>query len=321
MALVGANWLLLAAAQTRDERHLAKSGRPRAMWLFTALAIFAAVYAATLAVSFSSRYLSPQNLAFGNAAIQVMRHEWALPPAAWALTLLWGIRAGVGFALPLVALVIIALALVNRGKATAERHAGMLKRALALAASATLAFGMWFWFWGAGGLFGVRYFVPFAAMAAIYGLPLALGALEKMPRRQNLLVQVFCVLPALNLALLLVQREPPDAWQEWSGVNLTAGAPNPLMNQARNFVHQVALAGHSVRLYAIGMGAPDATYQSVADYQRALDPGLPPIIILGSNFGVSGHRDSRVGFRRVRAGERSEAQGAVTREKARRYLR
>ena len=277
MALVGASWLLLALVRIRQAPASAVNPGRDWAWLIKGAGIFAALYAATLGASFSSRYLSPQNLAFGKGAMAIMQAEWSLAPGVLHTL----IQTSTGYALPAVALMVIALALLNRRNARQSGAAaeGIPDSGLMFAALAVLAFGIWFWVSGSGGLYVARYFVPFAAMAAIYALPVALSAIEALPRWQTVTVRVLCVAPALNLGLLLGLSDPPAVWQKWSGVNLSSGVPNPVLEQARRFVSEVAGKGGSVKLYAMDVGLADATYQAVADHYRAANPGAPRIII------------------------------------------
>jgi len=118
---------------------------------------------------------------------------------------------------------VIPASLVYRGKFSEriKEYRTALRTAI-LSAFIYLGFGIWFWV--ATTIDSVRYFFPFAFMAIVCTVPLALEAVSNMSRRIKIALGVAAILPVINLALLLGQSKPSVIWQQFAGVNLTSGA-------------------------------------------------------------------------------------------------
>lgn len=277
MMLIGVTWFGLAALklklvwQSPDER------KSTSRWLLRGMIIFAIPYLIVLAGSFTSHYLSSQNLAFGNAAIIIMQTE---------IRLSWSdfqniIHKGLGYPFLLWFLLIIILIghYLWRTPIGSFLWSKTLLIGLVLASSITLIFGIWFWIFGSGGITQIRYFTPFILITVIFALPVILTAMRAMPNWKIVILSILMIAPVINMALLLPQHNASVEWQKWTGVNLTSGASNPVADQAQNLATTIKQEGRNITFYSMSLGVNDSIFQSVIDYARIKMPPMPDVLI------------------------------------------
>jgi hypothetical protein len=77
------------------------------------------------------------------------------------------------------------------------------------------------------------------------------------------------IVPAINLALLLPQSEPPVKWQVVSGVNLTSRTEET--SQALSLQNELRKTGRSATVYS-SMNVAAAAFDGVAGYEAAVNP-------------------------------------------------
>ena len=119
-------------------------------------------------------------------------------------------------------------------------------------ASIVLLVGIWFWLFGSGGMNQFRYFIPFLFMSVVFALPTILMAMREIQGWKWVLLTGLMLIPSLNMAILLAQRNPPLAWQLKTGVNLTSGSAenDPVYAQAQRFAQEVKTEGRNIVLYS-----------------------------------------------------------------------
>ena len=149
---------------------------------------------------------------------------------------------------------------------------------LAFASCVTFVFGVWFWIFGSGGVYQIRYFVPFALLSVILAVPVMVRLIPDMHPRAVVLLLVPMAFSIVNMGMLLVQRNPSPEWQKWTGVNLSTGG-NDVAAQARNFASAVKREGRDIILYSMPMNVTDADFQAVVDYARFADSPMPNVSI------------------------------------------
>ena len=273
MMLIGLAWFGLSVLKLQSEWQSPEERKKTTRWLLRGLVIYAVPYIVVLIGSFTSHYLSPQNLSFGNGAIVIMQTELQLP---WSLFLSL-IQVGPGY--PFVAWLFTMFILVGNylwqtttGYILWPKH---LLTGLTLASFITFVFGIWFWIFGSGGSTFIRYFIPFALMAAILTLPAILTVVRAMSGWKITILSVFMIAPIINMGILLSQRNPSIEWQKWTGVNISSGVYDPVLDQAQNFVTAVKREGRNVTLYSMSLNTADAKFQSVVDYARFVMLPMP----------------------------------------------
>jgi len=275
MALIALAWFVLALLRLQSEKLFQGERALTIRWLVRGLAIFGALDLLVVAAAFASRYLSRGNLAFGAAAINVMKSDQPLTWEAFRDM----IHVGLGYAF--VAWGLVSALMVVRLLLRKEGNPGPSDRpmsvGLILVSSLILVVGIWFWLFAVGGVYQIRYFVPFVLMAVVFAVPVVVRAASGAPRWQVIGVSLLLLLPAANIGALLAQRNPSPDWQRWAGVNLTSGGANEVAGQARDFVAKVRSEGRDVTLYAMPLTAADAEFQAAIDYARIAAAPRPAI--------------------------------------------
>lgn len=274
MILIVIIWFGLTLLRLKSVWQSPNERKSTTLWLLRGMIIFAAPYLLVFVGSFTSHYLSTGNLAYGNAAIVVMRKE-LLP--SWPV-LLNTIYLGPGY--PLAACMFVMIILIAnylwRRPPDCLPWVRSLLMGQALSSCATLAFGIWFWIYGSGGATQIRYFIPFVLMTVVLALPAILPAVRALPRWKTAFLSGLLIVPVINVGLLLPQRSAPVQWQKYTGVNLTSGVIDDVMVQAQNFVAEVKREGGSnVILYSISMNEADALFSSAIEYAGVTMAPMP----------------------------------------------
>jgi hypothetical protein len=277
IGLVDVVWFALAALRLISEWRLPEERSRTSQWLLIGLGIFAVLDTSVLAASFSSLYLSWQNLAFGNANTVIMQSELHVTWPALQNVL----NMGLGYTL-LAWLFLTALVI---GRQLWRMPSGELpwNRAtlsgLALASCLVFAFGIWFWIFIAGGLYTIRYLAPFALMALIFAAPVIVRTAQGMRRWEAGCLSLLMMAAVVNLSLLLMQPNPSSEWQKRTGINLSAGAEDVIAAQAQSFVDIIAREGRNAVLYSMPMNVTDAEFQAVIEYARIANQAMPVVSI------------------------------------------
>src|SRR5438876_5466650 len=145
--------------------------------------------------------------------------DWNLPLTPQVLYTLVNVVLGVMF--PVVGLTIGLLALFfwRRIESKETGWSRPVLAGLSLSALLCVTVGLWVWLVFAA-VSQVRYFTPFALIAFIYIVPLALRLLQVLPRWGQVVLQLVSIAPACGLAVLLLQSSPSQEWQEKYGINI-----------------------------------------------------------------------------------------------------
>ena len=276
MMLTGLTWFGLAAFQLKLVWQSPDERKSMTRWLLQGMAIFAVPFMVVLASSFTSQYLSPQNLAFGKTAVGILQSEWSLTLPV----LLNVIHTGVGYSFIAWLLMMIILVVNHLWKKPTEIlfWPKSYLAGLALASSITLLFGIWFWIFSSG--VQIRYSIPFVLMAAILALPAILSAVQTMSNWKLAIVSVVMAVPVINVGLLLSQQNPALEWQKWTGVNLTSAGYDPVVSQALNFAREIKQGGRNVTMFSMSLNIADADFQAVGQYAKFSMLPMPIISIL-----------------------------------------
>ena len=67
--------------------------------------------------------------------------------------------------------------------------------------------GVWYWFIVQAGGNQMRYFFPFAMIGFIFTAPMAIQVWQYAKVQIRAMIMMICILPAINIACLLIQRE------------------------------------------------------------------------------------------------------------------
>jgi hypothetical protein len=263
--IAGVAWVAFALGALVDCREGGVARRRLALRLFVGGMLIASIDVAVVAAAFKSHYLSHENLAYGQGAIAIMKAELSLP-----LSLLWRVvNGGLGGAFVLWAALALMICLC---RLSVKDSAPMKVKGIVacLASVAALLFGVWFWFLGSGGANQIRYFAPFFIMAMIWFVPVAMEAWNRVPSLLPLSLSSVMAAVALNLITLLLVPHPALAWQQFSGVGVTAAAfPRQTVEAFKRLVEQNP--GRPVHLYIMSFDDNDAILDSLVDQRWLLD--------------------------------------------------
>lgn len=273
MGLISTSWLLAMLASVRFDIGIERDKEKVKRLIFVGCIVMGAVYAAVIAVSLFSGYMSASNLAYGKAALTVMHDELTLTMS----TLLTMLRYSVGFVLPFLFLSIVcgAFLLKSNVSPTGAKWTKSSYVVNIVQALYCIVVGTWFWIVVSGGVTQIRYFFPFPLMAIVVVIPVFFQVVEHMPVRAKFLLHVLLLAAAMNTMILLWSTEPAVAWQRWSGINLSTGLYKAEVEQARSLVDQLRSEGKRVPLYSFFTGAPTAVFENVGNFEDVLHPSQP----------------------------------------------
>lgn len=283
-AAVAIAWAVLALSRIWRERALQTRLPFAPAWFLWAATCFAVVDGSVLVLARHSEYLSSGTFAYGAAAIAMMKRDIAMP---W-LVLIDIVHRGVGYWLPAWAIGGAFLAAlrwqsVRTGSGERLSSASLILPPVALAACAlaVLAFGAWFWLVYAGGSMNVRYAIPFVLVSSIAAVPVFVRSVAALPGPYQFAYATFLGLPALNLALLLVDPDPSVAWQDRTGVNVSVNRTDAVTNQAEAVVAAATASGRSTTVYSMSANYTDAIFTAVAEHARITRPDQPALYVTG----------------------------------------
>lgn len=254
MGLTGLVWLIL----------LIGSGLTRATHRYAALSVLAAlvIFAAAAGLAFNSAYFSPENIAFGQRALDVLEAEYVSHTTFAAAAGI--LRASLGFVVPL--LVLLGVGIDRR-------------RAPAFAALICIAVGLWFWL-GQTDISQIRYFLPFLAMAFVVLVPTLLAWMQTLAPRASTAGAAVVSLPALAATLLLFTGAPTGL-QRALGINLHVNDYAAENKQAQDLLDSLQVAGKkTATVYLAGTSAPLRNLQAVWDFAKVTRADEPQITAL-----------------------------------------
>lgn len=279
MMLIGLTWFGLTTLKLKSVWQSPDERKSTTRWLLRGIIIFAVPYFLVLAGSFTSHYLSPQNLAFGKSAIAILKTDFSL---SWYL-LLNAAQMYLGYSFVVwIFLISIVVNYLWRTPTGTMLWPRPLLVGLILASCITFIFGIWFWIFGTGDTStNIRYFIPFLLMAVILSLPAILTAVRAMSGWKMAILSVLMIAPVINISILLPQRDASIEWQKWTGINLSSGASDAALVQAQNFAGSIKRDGRNVTLYFLRyLDMVDADFQSVIDFARIATSSMPTVSIL-----------------------------------------
>ena len=278
MAVIGMSWLLTVLLTLKAVRLERQRRKVVLQFLGSGLALFVVIFGSTLYLSFSSKYLSTENITGGAQAVRLLVEDWGNITPALLHSM---IQTSFGYPL-LLGVIAVGVLSVDRWRSSVLPTAWS-KPLLAGQASAALfcfSIGAWFWLVKTGGI-QVRYFFPFALMGLVCLVPFALWIFNTLSTTARICLWILLVIPAINLALLLVLPEPPSLWQKWTGINLAAGTLKQEVQLAEAMVGEARRQAKPLVLYAVSSGGSVAAgvLESTIMWESVLHSTEPGISI------------------------------------------
>ena len=286
MALLALTWFVLAMWALRTApQNSAQPFKERRYVLYGVLNVVI-IYATFIILCVTSEYLSPENFAYARQALVVMKDILAIPLSEYPAL----IHRSMGEAVFIWAAAIIALHWTSPyGRSGLDEQGNSPKTTgFLLMACLVWAGGAWFWLVVQAGGGQIRYFFPFALIGFIYLVPMAIEVWWQARFRVRGMILVMCVLPAVNMACLLLLQNPPALWQTVTGVNVNVGTSRLEENQAHAFLDRVRKIGKNVKLYVFKSDIPAVAFTSVGNHEANIRPGYPSFIPKGQTDWTKG---------------------------------
>ena len=230
------------------------------------------IYFAVVLLCFFSNYFSMENFAYAKHALKVMGDlQKESPPQILSLLLE---LSGIAFAIWVLGkgLLIIYYLFTrnNRHNFFSVKMVGLL-----LSVPIIWSLGVWYWLVVQVGGSQVRYFAPFFMMGAVFIIPVSLYIIQHGNRWIRLAEFVLCLLPALNIGVLLMMESPSLQWQRFSGVNIAVALDREEVHQAYTFLDELRNRKKNAILYSFFSGVLPDIFITVGLYEEMARPDLP----------------------------------------------
>lgn len=263
MVLSGFVWLLFAGRSRLRNQY---PGRRVALGAF----LFLAVCGTAVSWSFSSAYLSPENLQSARRAFAVLRAESVPFNFIGMIDML---RVGIGIPVMLLWCAGFLCAL----RSTWRLHA--------FASFVILLSGCLFWL-GSAHFSLVRYFLPFAFAAVIVTIPALIDAAENRAVGPAVVCMALFLVPTVGIGSMLASETPPMKLQKVLGINLTVNKYVAEVRQAKDLLlHINAHKIQSPMIYFTELASPVMAFQSVIDSASLYNPsGTQPLTLLSVDW-------------------------------------
>jgi len=219
-----------------------------------------------------SDYLNPELISYFKQATVVLRNEFKTPFSFKFLKTTLNSLFGPQLIIALMALVLIFRTNKNNLKF-------QISDWIFISASILFAIvGGWFWIY-ASSVAQIRYFYPFALMIVVPLIYISFRKLAtSMPATPGFIVwglKIACVLPALNLVLLLSVMNPSARWQSISGVSMQIGSGKAGVSIATDLLNELQVNNESPVVYLINQTPELHSFQCYGYYKGIIQSGLP----------------------------------------------
>jgi hypothetical protein len=112
-------------------------------------------------------------------------------------------------------------------------------------------------------------------MGAIFLIPISLHIIYHSHRWICLAGFALCLLPALNIGVILALESPSILWQQLTGVNVAVGKDREEVTQAYTFLEELRRQNKRATLYSFFSGALPDIFITVGVYEEIVRPDLP----------------------------------------------
>jgi hypothetical protein len=273
MALTALTWIMIIAFEWIRARRLQLEDASLRTYTLKGMCGILIVFIGVSALCVFSGYLSEANFSQAKQALKVMAEVLHIPLRQ---TLMF-FHQSTGEAL-LIWLIGVSALFIHYLPATKAVYDLLTTRVMGLLVSSLVIFILGIWYWQviqAGGS-QIRYFYPFLMMGVICVIPAALYIWPHANRLSRTLLMAACLLPAVNIGLLLAAGDNPSVtWQKVTGVSVSVGLDREEVSQASTFINELRSKNKNAQLYSFANGIPAAVFENVGMYEGVLDPELP----------------------------------------------
>ncbi len=286
MALLGGAWAVFASWKWLSARHNQEASRGLRRYLILGLMLLFVVYVVTFTVCLKSQYLSSEHFLYARQALVIMTEVLAI--SFGQIPLLLHVIMGEAILFWIAGVIILFIYLWYHSEGLNNRIFFEMLGFLILAFIFWSA-GIFYWLVVQAGGNQVRYFHPFFLMGLICLVPLAVHVWLRFNKWVHLAMALVCLLPAGNMALLLVQKNPSAYWQRATGVSVSVGMHDAVVKQAYDFLEIVRQRKRNIRVYSFMTGFPELVFGDVGKYEGVVNPN-------SSTFDLRGPHDWIKGF-------------------------
>lgn len=286
MALLAFSWFILALPIWRTAHQNPSRSMESSRYVLHGVLQTTLVYCSFVILCITSKYLSVANFAYARQALEVMKDVLAIPPTEYPEL----VHRSIGEAVLIWVVAIITLYCLNPPVRTTLDQQGRLPGTVGFLLMAILVWigGIWYWSVVQRGGDQIRYFFPFASIGFIFLIPMAIEVWGQAKMGQRALILVIYILPAVNIACLLLLRNPPALWQTITGVNVSVGTSRLEEGQARDLLARIRQNGRNANLFVFNSGIPAVAFTSVGNHEAAFQRRYPTLITKGQTNWITG---------------------------------
>jgi len=275
MALLFISWTMAASIDWFEARKRAEDSIVLRRYLALGSMLLFVIYSMVIVCCVNSQYLSSEHFSYAKKALATMKEvlaislseiPWLFHYSTGEAVLIWIIGIVILFGLfwPHLPNSIVNI----RFKMTC-----FLASALFIWIS-----GAFYWLVVQSGGNQIRYFYPFFFMGIVYLIPLCVDIWQRSGKWLRFVMVVVCFLPAVNMVLLLVQKDPSAVWQKVSGVNVFVGKNQEVVKQAYDFLEMVQRRGENRNVYSFFSGIKAYIFENVGMYEGLVKPNSSTFI-------------------------------------------
>lgn len=270
MALLFLTWVLIVAIERFCVKKFETHTYSHCHYAIYGVVIMGLIYSTVIILCVSSKYFSQENFSYARESMKIMAKVLKAPVYQIVVLIFTSVGA------TLVAWLIfisVSYHLMQSRYSKADSYFENLK--YALCAFLIWGLGIWYWLVVQTGGNQVRYFYPFLLMGFICIIPISFEIITRCRRWVLLFEMVLCILPAINMGVLLSLKSPSDQWQRLVGVNVTVGNDREEVDQAYSFLNLLKRLDKNVTMYGFYYGALPDIFMVVGIYEEMIRPNLP----------------------------------------------
>jgi len=274
MGLLALTWLMSVSIEWQKVRNTAELSLQLKKYVSVGGATIFVFFSCVAALSVFSQYLSIENIHYGKQALLVMRE--VLQISVKEIVTLLHQTTGVALVLWLVIIggqfKILLL--------TSDQRKPLQIKLTIISCIVIWSAGAWYWMVAQAGESQVRYFYPFLLMGCVYFVPFSLYVWSYSPRLTRQILAVLCILPAVNMGVLLTLNSPPNSWQRISGVTVGIGKDNEAVTQAYALIEDLRKDHRNKMIYSFTSSRPHESFENVGTYEYNINPSLETFHVL-----------------------------------------
>lgn len=275
MALLTLSWMIVIAGMWRSGMKKNQPVAPLRNYVIIGGILMTFIYASFAALCFYSEYFSKENFAYAKQALKVMERVLKTPLNEIVILIISS------FGIAAIAWIVITFVWIFMNLRTPSETRPRLtdiEAGFLLSTPVIWGLGGWYWLVVQAGGNQVRYFYPFLVMGLVCMIPVSMVVLWNSRDRLRRFIQLLCILPAINIGVMLAMDSPSPAWQRFNGVNVTVGQDKEEVLQACVFLDEFYNRNENANLYSFFHGLPDV-FINVAAYEQLIWHNRPIINI------------------------------------------